>query len=358
MKRSLAARGLLLLAFVLLGGLLQTPNAEALSFSAHLDAVSEESPAAVAVGDLNEDGKKDVVVLGFVYHASVFLGDGTGAFGAWTNFAVAGSPGGIALGDLNADGHQDLVTTLRYGTYVTFWEGDGGGWFESRSDWSSNDGLSDNPSSVVIGDFDGDGKQDVVPANAGSATISLLARPVPGAWVRTVFAVGATPEAVAVADFNRDGKKDVATANAGADTVSVLLGDGSGGLGAKADFAVGYEPCSIAVGDFRRDGKPDPVTANHAGASISVLRNTTALKLRSLTPTRGRVGATVTIAGWGFGPRRGTSKVFFVSRAVTRYVSWSAGKIKVKVPGVAAGAKMVRVKTAVGVGNGLAFRVL
>jgi hypothetical protein len=80
-KRSLAARGLLLLAFLLLGGLLQTPKAEALGFSTHLDVASEESPAAVAVGDLNEDGKKDVVVLGFVYHASVLLGDGAGAFG-------------------------------------------------------------------------------------------------------------------------------------------------------------------------------------------------------------------------------------------------------------------------------------
>ena len=65
----------------------------------------------------------------------------------------------------------------------------------------------------------------------------------------------------------------------------------------------------------------------------------------SLQPTRGKVGITLTINGWNFGAHRGTSKVYFGSKAVTTYVSWSATKIKVRVPTLAKGKKLVTVKT-------------
>lgn len=456
MKRSFVVRVPLALFALLLCTLVPTSSARALSFGPHLDYATEANPVAVAVGDLNEDGKKDIVALGFVYHASVMLGDGAGGFGGWTNFAVGGSPGAITLGDLNGDGHQDLIATTRNGNYVTIYYGDGTGWLNDRNDWTWNDGLSDGPSSVVIGDFAGDGKQDLLISNAASNTISLLVLDINDHWARTVFSTGTTPEGIAaadldgdgnkdaltadagadavsvllgdgsggfgpkqdfatgagprslaladfngdgrkdaatanatagtvsvllgdgaggfgaksdvamgseprwivVSDFNGDGRKDLATANAGADTVSVLLGDGAGGFPARADLVVGDEPWSLAVGDFLRDGKPDLVTANHDAASVSVLRNTSRPKLRSLKPMRGRVNATVTIAGWGFGPRRGASRVSFGSKVATTYVSWGAGKIRVKVPRMAAGRKSVRVTTACGRSNAKYFRLL
>ena len=144
-------------------------------------------------------------------------------------------------------------------------------------------------------------------------------------------------------------------------TVSVLRGNGSGGFGAKTDFATGAGPFSAAVADFNRDGKPDIVTANYgAGANTaSVLLNSTVItpKIGALKPTHGKVGATVTITGTGFWSRRGTAKVYFGAKATTRYVSWSATKIRVRVPKLAKGKKRVTVRTADGKSNAKMFTV-
>src|SRR3954463_3316338 len=70
----------------------------------------------------------------------------------------------------------------------------------------------------------------------------------------TDFGAGASPIDVAVGDFNRDGRLDLVTANSGSANVSVLLGTGAGGFGAATNFPVGTNPSAVAVGDFNRDG--------------------------------------------------------------------------------------------------------
>ena len=72
------------------------------------------------------------------------------------------------------------------------------------------------------------------------------------------------PFSVAVGDFNGDGKQDLAVANQGSDNVSILLGDGTGNFSAPTNFAAGNGPCSVAVGDFNGDGKQDLAVANVA----------------------------------------------------------------------------------------------
>ena len=67
---------------------------------------------------------------------------------------------------------------------------------------------------------------------------------------------------MAVGDVNGDGKPDLVVANDGSNTVSVLLGNGNGTFQAQQTFATGTEPNSVAVGDLTGDGKPDIVVAN------------------------------------------------------------------------------------------------
>ena len=62
--------------------------------------------------------------------------------------------------------------------------------------------------------------------------------------------------------MNGDGRADLAVANDLDNTVSVLLGNGTGGFGAKTDFATGVSPHSVAIGDVNGDGKPDLAVAN------------------------------------------------------------------------------------------------
>jgi hypothetical protein len=93
----------------------------------------------------------------------------------------------------------------------------------------------------------------------------------PMSFAVTNFGVGPTPRSVAMGDFNGDGKQDLATANQGSNNVSVLLGNGAGGFSAPTNFGVGAAPVSVAVADFNKDGKQDLVTANFDSGSVSIL---------------------------------------------------------------------------------------
>ena len=69
--------------------------------------------------------------------------------------------------------------------------------------------------------------------------------------------VGANPYSVAIGDFNGDGKQDLAVANYVSNTVSIRLGDGLGGFSGSTEVSVGSGPISVAIGDFNGDGKQD-----------------------------------------------------------------------------------------------------
>ena len=81
--------------------------------------------------------------------------------------------------------------------------------------------------------------------------------------------VSSQPFSVAKADFNADGKTDLVTANSGNGTVSVLLGNGNGTFAAAASSTVGTQPECVAVADFNNDGKPDIITADFIAHTVS-----------------------------------------------------------------------------------------
>jgi hypothetical protein len=138
---------------------------------------------------------------------------------------------------------------------------------------------------VAIADLNGDGKPDLVVANYPSNTVSvLLNTTAPGAATPTFapkvdFATGSETVYVAVADFNGDGKPDLVVANYGSNSVSVLLNTTTAGAATpsfapKVDFYT-VSPSTVAVADFNGDGRPDIVTTSNTTSSVSVLLNTT-----------------------------------------------------------------------------------
>ena len=90
----------------------------------------------------------------------------------------------------------------------------------------------------------------------------------------TNFGVGSHPYSVAVGDFNGDGKLDLVAANFNSNNVSVLLNNGTGGF-TTTNFGVGIVPNSVAVGDFNGDGKLDIAATNYGDNTVSILLNTT-----------------------------------------------------------------------------------
>ena len=122
--------------------------------------------------------------------------------------------------------------------------------------------------SVVVGYFNNDSQPDLAvacnfPSNNG---ISILLGNANGTFqpFTNYDAGGQTPRSIAVGDFNRDGKQDLITANDqfANNSVSLLLGNGDGSFGPASVFVSGQQPMDIAVGDFNRDGRLDAVTAD------------------------------------------------------------------------------------------------
>ena len=92
-----------------------------------------------------------------------------------------------------------------------------------------------------------------------------------GAPSRIALGAGRKPTAIATGDFNRDGKMDVVVASEGANDVVVLLGDGRGGFRIGASAPAGSDPTEIFVGDFNRDGAPDLAIPDHDTHFVTIL---------------------------------------------------------------------------------------
>src|SRR3989449_264460 len=132
--------------------------------------------------------------------------------------------------------------------------------------------VGQNPPSVAVGDFNGDGVPDLAVANYGSTTVSVLQGIGDGNFRAAVaITVGAAPVYVTAYDFNGDGRADLAVANSDSNTVSVLLSNSDGSFQAPKNFATGIRPWSVAVRDFNGDGRADLAVANFGSTTVSVL---------------------------------------------------------------------------------------
>ena len=235
---------------------------------------------SVAVGDLTGNGILDIVTTnsGFAGEAfpplnpslSVLMGNGDGTFQAPLTFSLAGFRDGtgvsVAIGDMNHDGRLDVVvageaaTTANVGIVDVFL-GQGNGTFSLAATTQLSDFWTE---ATRLGDFNADGNLDVVVSGLDSGGAAVLLGNGDGTLGAPAdFVTGGRLTSLAVGDVNGDGKLDVVAVNAEFDEVSVLLGNGDGTFHRGADVAASANPRAVVMGDLNGDGKMDLAVAGY-----------------------------------------------------------------------------------------------
>lgn len=234
---------------------------------------TDSRPLCVITTDFDNNATADLAVVNNgADSVSVLLGDGKGAFveAAGSPLKVGKTPFYLTTNDLNADGVADMLVANSGSNSVSVLMGQGGGSFSDKTDFPTEV----SPRCISIADFNGDGKSDLVVANTGANSVSFLPGLGNGKFAdRTDFAVGPTPRSVVTSDFNNDGKLDLAVTCFGANKIFLLYGDGAGdfNLMPNVAHAVGSEPSWSVLTDLNHDKKADLVVINSDSNDVSLL---------------------------------------------------------------------------------------
>jgi len=227
----------------------------------------------LAVADLNGDGKMDSIeALVYTDTIAVSLGNGDGTFQGEVVYSTAAGPNNVIVGDFNGDGKID-VAALCNTSVVSVLLGKGDGTLQPHIDSAIDPGNINF--GIAAGDFNGDGKLDLVVGyqTATANSISVLLGHGDGTFAAPVdYSAGSEPGAVAVGDFNHDGKLDIVAANFGnfaGNSVSILLGNGDGTFQLQKQYDTSNGPVSVVVADFNGDGRLDLAVACACGNSAT-----------------------------------------------------------------------------------------
>ena len=277
------------------------------------------APTSIATGDLNGDGKLDLVTTDWSSgKVTVLLGLGNGKFAPGVDYAAGTYPGSVIVADIDGDGRPDVIVSNQSEGTVGVLLGSGNGKLQQAQTYS----IGFNPASIATGDFNGKGRMDLVVSGGSSRLLAVLpndgrgnlGKPIVHSLSKTSTSLAvadlnqdahadlalanddgtisillgagdgsfrSTPDvkvgqgplsSILAADFNRDGKVDLAVTLAGEKQLSVLMGKGNGGFDSSVSYRVGSNPVSIALGDVDEDGIPDLVVTNQGSNSFSVLR--------------------------------------------------------------------------------------
>jgi len=227
-----------------------------------------KNPASLMVsGDFNGDGRPDLAVLSPLGGTvSILLANADGTFSTATDFPAITPPGGsfegIAVGDVNGDGKLDLIVgdpVNSAGASVNVLLGNGDGTFGAAIVTVLNF-LVQADTFIGVADFNGDKKLDVAMFGYDGNALGPLALLGKGDGTftpDTITPVGFAPGGAVVADVNGDGKPDLVATNSDVNgfLLEVFLGHGDGTF--QAPLSEPAPGAGIALGDFNKDGKID-----------------------------------------------------------------------------------------------------
>ncbi len=240
-------------------------------------------PSAVALGLFNDDPHLDAVVTNAGDDTITVLfndGSGNGTFGSTDSYPSGNNPSAVVTADFSVDGSVDFAVANKDDNNIDLFTNDGTGQFVPGTPISSG-GLA--PLAVDPSDVDGDRDPpfpDLVGVNevaagkgvSGSVFVSLNGRG--GFGPPVTHQIGVAPTDLAVGDLNHDGLLDIVTANGGDDTLSILVNQGDGLFAPGTELPVGQSPLSVVAVDLDGDGDLDlAVVATPVIPAVQVIEN-------------------------------------------------------------------------------------
>jgi hypothetical protein len=247
------------------------------------------APASATAADLNGDTRPDLIVCARgADTVKVYIANGSGGFNAPVNLSTGFGPRGARADDINKDGFQDLLVVQSFisGTgELAVLTGNGSG-----TTWSAPSVVSTGPvpTILVTGDYNKDQNLDVVTGNLTGNSLSILETTGAGSFIvadKINIGTNAFPTSIVVADFNKDGKPDIAVTDEANDRVVTARNNGSGGFLTPVNISTGNlsSPEALVPLDTNADTWPDLVVVTGTN-TMSVLMNSGS---GSLTATNG-----------------------------------------------------------------------
>ncbi|MBK8561935.1 MAG: T9SS type A sorting domain-containing protein [Saprospiraceae bacterium] len=179
---------------------------------------------------------------------------------------------GVVVGDFNGDGWDDMLTTNRLAGNITIFLNDGDGTFTA----STMNLPNQDETACALVDANHDGILDIYYAAFNSQLCGVLLGDGTGGFtLSSQVAVQGRPWMIGAADLNGDGNPDLVSANSNSNKTAVLFGDGQGGLGQPTHYAPPncQFPLAVDIGDIDGDGDMDFITSNYSSDNYTVFEN-------------------------------------------------------------------------------------
>jgi hypothetical protein len=235
-------------------------------------SASNSGTRILATGDFNRDGYQDLVATNSALNnVAVILGNGDGTFNAPSYYTVGSLPWNVVAGDLNQDGFLDLAISSDGSSSVSILQGNGDGTFKPFTIFNTS---GSQVGSVAIGDFNGDGFPDLAttsaPNNNAYILLNTKATATPTFAAAVSYPITPGPYYLTIGDFNRDGKLDLIAAlnGTGGSAVGVLLGTGTGSFGAATYYPVDGGSIFANAADINGDDRVDLTAITYNGLSV------------------------------------------------------------------------------------------
>ncbi|MDR0802488.1 FG-GAP-like repeat-containing protein [Fluviicola sp.] len=225
-------------------------------------------PKMIALGDVNEDGLKDIVTSTGSF-IRVLLAN-TGAPETFnlvaTNYNIAGSLSNLKLADMNGDSHLDVVTSGSNGIGICLNNAASLGNFLNGINYTAGT----NPFSLTVTDLDNDGDQDVVNTNKDASTITVFLNNGSGVLgTATVYNTDTGPTGIASYDINGDSYKDIIVVNQASSSMQIFYGSSTGTLTLNQTSQCPGAPYNVITGNFKPDSYEDIVSCNYTGTYVN-----------------------------------------------------------------------------------------